>query len=71
MTKTKVPFDQQQKLQGNFPIQNIGGLWTITRQRPRQLVIFETNTEAKAMAFLEVYATLSIEDRRKLREACK
>jgi len=36
----------------------------------QRLVIFKAATRAKASAFLQVYLTLSIEDRRKLRAAC-
>lgn len=34
------------------------------------LTIFRATTRAKAESWLQVYLTLSIEDRRKLREAC-
>lgn len=34
------------------------------------LIIFQTDTEKKARLWLEVYLTLDIPNRRKLREAC-
>lgn len=36
----------------------------------QRLIIFKAATREKSAAFLQVYLTLSIEDRRKLREAC-
>lgn len=53
----------------DFYVVRVGGVATNAGPTSR-LVIFQAKTEAKAAAFLQVYLTLAIEDRRKLREAC-
>jgi len=54
-----------------FTVAHSGGEYRVIRTGDDpDLVIFRAATEAKAAAFLQVYLTLPIEDRIKLREAC-